>query len=171
MVGNADTLPRQEEKMDANWQMMLASWVVNQTRKSDALWWIVLDGFDHPNLPDATRQMVQTLMITAVRNAPRLRVVLLGYNEVMLPIKYRRLVEVEEIGEITPNDIHTFFQWLFERRKQVYSEPYQDDMIDTLTATVLDKVAAYQGTPKYLCKLSAEVEKTIHGLFFHESPL
>jgi hypothetical protein len=64
-------------------------------------WIIALDGFDHPDLPEPTRDMVRELARRAAAPDSRLRVVLLNYTPGLLPKDLRRRVSMEEIVNVT----------------------------------------------------------------------
>ena len=86
-----ETIPTQQAQA-AKWVQELGAWVVGQAQRSDLPWWIVLDGFDAPELPVETKDLIQEIMARAAGNATKLRIVLLSYKEEMAPLHLRRRV-------------------------------------------------------------------------------
>jgi len=85
----------------ARWVTHLCGFIVGELRRTMRTWIIALDGFDHPDLPEPTRDMVRELARRAAAPDSRLRVVLLNYTPGLLPKDLRRRVSMEEIVNVT----------------------------------------------------------------------
>ncbi len=78
--------PRRHEDPD-RWAQNLAVWLVRGVRDTGIVTVVALDGFAHPQLPEAIHTFVRTLIEEQQKDAEAaacLRVVLLGYDEARL---------------------------------------------------------------------------------------
>ena len=100
-------LPNQKED---RWASDLAVWVAGQVEQAGERTWLVLDGFDSPDVPPATHSFIATLAEEAA-NRPNLRLVLLGYSPV-LPDHIERNLRREPLTYLTADDLRDFFDEL-----------------------------------------------------------
>lgn len=128
------TLPsqRREEPRRAR---ILCDWLVGKNRQSARIWWVVLDGFHHPDVPEPTRELIQYLVGWVAENVCDLRVVLLTYTEDLLPVHVRRYVRYERITEISRVDLVEFFQRVFDDRGEEYQQELVEGEVDRIVGS------------------------------------
>jgi hypothetical protein len=104
---NGAPQPRLDNQKDERWASDLAVWVVAQAEQARSRAWVVLDGFDPPDLPPATHVFIATLAEEAVcRDA--LRLVLIGYNRRLHDDIERKLHRVS-LDYLSAADLKMFF--------------------------------------------------------------
>ena len=101
--------PQPSSKKD-RWASDLAVWLAGQVDLAGVRAWILLDGFDHPDVPPETHSFIATLLGEAATRR-NLRVILLGYSQVM-PEHIERNIKREPLAFLTANDILNFFNEL-----------------------------------------------------------
>jgi len=108
-VGLADDLPLD---LGSNRPRVLAQWLVAAFVNSGERWWIVLDGFEHPDVPSATHDLLGLLMETAQSPDLRGRLVsiLLAYDTRMVPTRLLPHVLVEQLTPLSHSDVASFFE-------------------------------------------------------------
>jgi len=112
--------PRQPSSKEDRWASDLAVWLAAQVDLTGARAWVVLDGFDHPDVPPSTHSFIATLIQEATTRG-NLRVVLLGYARVM-PEHIERNVKREPLSFLTADEIQRFFDEL-ERLRPFRAHP------------------------------------------------
>lgn len=159
---NIDSIPAQQS-MDSRWVQDLRDWVVGEARTTNQRWWLVLDGFDHRDLPPETQQLIEHLLKQVDTKLPGVRLVLLSYTR-PLPREIRRYVLNEQIPPIGRGHLESFFQRLFEESGKTFTDGSVAQAVDT----VLGLVPAED--PDRLYYLAEAVETVATTLFPKEVP-
>jgi hypothetical protein len=147
---------------NARWVMDIRDWIIGASKRNGALWWIILDGFDHPDLPPETHQLIEHLMLHVEKVKPPVRLVLLSYRR-PIPRDIRRDIKDETIAPIDRLELAEFFQRLY----QLSNKTVTPDDLKQIVDKVLDLVPA--GDPERLYSLAEAVEKTAQRLFPREA--
>jgi hypothetical protein len=102
------------------WASDLAVWLANQADQAGTRVWVVLDGFDHPDVPEETHNFIATLAAEAVTRT-ELRLVLLGYSP-RLGDDIESNLWRKPLNYLTADDLQEFFDDL-ERRRPYRGKP------------------------------------------------
>jgi hypothetical protein len=112
------------EKAPLRRAQLYADWVLAKRAETGKKWWIVLDGFDDPDLPEMTHAFVQHLALGVTDQAIKGQVflLLLGYPKERVPAAVLPFVIPEElsrdaIGEV---DVTEYFRTVLERAQRAY---------------------------------------------------
>ena len=112
------------EKAPLRRAQLYADWVLAKRAETGKKWWIVLDGFDDPDLPDLTHAFVQHLALGVTDQAIKGQVflLLLGYPKERVPAAVLPFVIPEElsrdaIGEV---DVTEYFRTVLEQAQRAY---------------------------------------------------
>ena len=113
------TIPPQEAQT-ARWTRNLVIWLIDQVKRSEDFWWLVLDGVNQvEGLPDEINGFLDRLAkeIEFSDFDPPCRLVLISYDgHRRLPVDVRHRVVQEVIrDEIGPEEMETFFQEQIKR--------------------------------------------------------
>jgi len=107
----SETVPTQAAQA-TRWVQELRDWILGRIPQTGVNWCFIFDGFDHADVPDETRLLLKHLMSRAHRMTQTLRVVLLGYNEQMVPPEIAGFVKRESVGRIGKVEVTGFFNRL-----------------------------------------------------------
>ena len=127
---------------DPSWRIIgprtnaaIATWIVNTCAQSAYHWWLVFDGFDERRTPRETRDLLRRLLILA--SAPGLRgsvgLILLGFDDALMPEELRSYVLQETIAPVTVNDVIAFFGKALREEQRAVS----DDVLAQVVASVM----------------------------------
>jgi hypothetical protein len=159
-----DKLPMRVEarppKSD-RWVPELRDWIVREVKRSGGTWWLVLDNFHHPDLPQDTRSLIGQLMVQADRAVPELRVVMLTHTPELLPAKLAGRILTEQTASVGPPELTAFFTQLV--RDGVFDAT--PGAIDQAVRTVLQDA----GTPPDLAVVAREAARVV-GAFRAATP-
>lgn len=113
---------------------VIATWLVNEFAGSGEQWWIVLDGFEHRDLPRETRDLLDGMMVlvSAPEHRGRLGLILLAYDESRIPESVRPFVLVEQLGPLTRDDVGSFFETYFRDAGQTITAADIDRLVDEI---------------------------------------
>jgi hypothetical protein len=151
-----------QEAQEAWWSFNLAGWLASQAETSGKPCWVVLDGFEHQDVPKATHEFIQHLM-QACANRDRLRLILLEYHEDRIPADILRDVVVERLKEINETELGQFFADFYEHRGiQQADEPA------ILASETWAEVQASRGTAEFTRKLAEAVVEKLKLKFPHD---
>jgi hypothetical protein len=104
----ADHVPSAADSSSpAGWVGELCDWLSGAAAQSGGLWMIVLDGFDHKDLPSATKDMVVELVHRSANDTTALRTVLLSYPPQITSIVSPR-ISYETLSPLTKQDVQDF---------------------------------------------------------------
>lgn len=111
-VRRVDVAPpgRLPEQKEERWAADLAVWTAGQADLAEARVWVILDGFGHPDVPEATHDFIAVLAEEAA-NRSQLRLVLLGYPRTF-PDHIERSVRREPLTYLTAEHLKDFFDHL-----------------------------------------------------------
>jgi hypothetical protein len=132
-----DNFPGQRSQ-SSRWVRELADWFNGEVRQSGKTCWIVLDGFDHPDIPMETLELIHRLMLQAIRGSENLRLILLQYSENQLPPDVRGNVLTESISAVTRADLEEFFTNILAHSDTQYSPSDIAPLVDEMLAKVPD---------------------------------
>jgi hypothetical protein len=160
-LGRRDAPVPARQSTGKRWAQDLALWLLSLPRPSDPVWWILLDGFDDPDIPEDTIALVQNLAlhICSGEAQRRFRLVLLEYPR-PLPHSIRRAVVPEElqppesIGEV---DVREHFESLFVSLNQAL-EP---EALTRLVASVMEGLPPSGDRLVRLCQKVEEVSDAL----------
>lgn len=112
------------EKAPLRRAQLYADWVLAKRAETGQKWWIVLDGFDDPDLPEITHAFVQHLALGVTDEAIKGQVflLLLGYPKERVPAPVLPFVIPEELSAdaIGEMDLMEYFRTVLERAKRAY---------------------------------------------------
>jgi hypothetical protein len=132
-----DNFPRQHSQ-SSRWVRELADWFNREVRQSGKTCWIVLDGFDHQDIPLETLELIYRLMLQASRGSESLRLILLQYSENQLPFDVKGNVLTESISAVTRADLEEFFTDILAHSDTQYSPSDIAPLVDEMLAKVPD---------------------------------
>ena len=159
-VAEVQSIPTRQAQ-DARWATEIGDWIIGASKWDGTPRWIVLDGFDHPDLPPETQHLIEYLMWQIETVKPPLRLVLLGYRKA-IPRDIRRYVRSEEITRIDRAELAEFFEQLYGLSNKVVTTEEIAQIVDW----VLARVPA--DDPERLYYLAEAVEETVKILFPRE---
>jgi hypothetical protein len=148
---SSDEIPQQQNVKD-RWAGEVCDWLVDQLLRAESnQYWIVLDGFNHPDLPKETKQMVAALIDAVDLRLTNVRLVLIDYPEA-LRSEIRPLVRDETLHHFDREELTIFFQERFEQPRSESDEEliaqYVDKIMTDLPsdpkermATITDRVS------------------------------
>ncbi|SRR6266481_82538 len=100
------TMPARRGEQDARWVPELVAWLVAAARNGHHIWWLILDGFRVQVLPDATIDLIHSLVESVIVNAPQLRIVLINYDKLPPSLDYSARKEL--IEPVRKEDVKLF---------------------------------------------------------------
>lgn len=150
------------QSQDARWVMEIRDWIIGASNRAGKRWWITLDGFDHPDLPPETQQMIEHLMLQIENVKPPLRLVLLSYQR-PIPRDIRRYIQSEAIGPIERDELTEFFERLYELAHKAVTQAELVQIVDKVLALVPT------GDPERLYYVAEAVEQIAQLLFPREA--
>jgi len=114
-----------QQSVGEDWAKELGEWLVEKILQEPKCCWIVLDGFGHPDLPPATRQLVNYLIDAVDKLLPKARLLLFDYPVTSLPRILRPpIVPVDELQEDKiEKELEVFIGHAFAHKQIVYDEP------------------------------------------------
>jgi hypothetical protein len=115
--GQADTNPPPKllDQKDERWAADLAVWLAGLIDLSGCRVWVVLDGFDHPDVPPPVHELIAGLAEQAAWRA-NFRLVLLGYAPPQpWPDHIERNIRPENLAYVTAAQLREFFAGLDRR--------------------------------------------------------
>jgi hypothetical protein len=113
---------------------VIATWLVNGVAGSGETVWIVLDGFEHRDLPAETRDLLDAMMVlvSAPEYRGRLGLILLAYDESRIPESVRPFALVEHLEPLTRADVSSFFEIYFRDAGQAMTAAAIDQIVDEI---------------------------------------
>lgn len=108
---DTEPMPAQQNVGD-RWAQEICDWLVEKMLAGGERYWIVLDGFGHPALPEETKRLVAALIHAVDRRLRRVRLVLLDYPEA-LPRHLRPFVPVDIPPRIGKTELEEYFKAAF----------------------------------------------------------
>ena len=133
--GDSTRLPPEPKGVtEPRWLEQIADYLLGQLKLKGTMACLVLDGFAEANLNKLTKEMVQTLVKRADRE-PKLRLVLLDYNEDLLCREIAGRLVIEPIGRFSDDDLRLFIT------KYARSQRLPEPPAEAITA-VIDAVVA-----------------------------
>ncbi len=144
---------------DAWWTFELANWLVTETVDSKTNCWIVLDGFEHPAVPDATHEFIKHLLQLSVKSV-RLRVILLDFSDDRIPSEMIPYMLFEKLTEITETELRQFISDVFAQRGHAGG-----DDAPKVADKIWNKVKHLQGKPEFTRKLTEAVLEELKHKF------
>lgn len=108
-----EEMPLQQNVHD-RWAEEICQWLKTRLLLSQRRCWIVLDGFDHPDLPPETRQLITMLVEEVDRGLNQVRLVLLDFPPRDLPSRVRPFTHREELHPIDRAELEAFFGSVFK---------------------------------------------------------
>jgi hypothetical protein len=144
----ADTVPRLDNERPERWAKQLVIWLVNRANETGKTWYIVLDSFSKPGVPESTHVFIKQLAVSLAGLAlawdvldpdmgPPLRLVLLDYPDVP-PAPNNGRLRIEEIQPVTTDSLKTHFQRYYRYKGWQVDE----DAIQQIVARYEPKLAA-----------------------------
>lgn len=106
--------PRSEE---VRWASDLAVWLAARIDRTGGRVWVALDGFDHPDVPEATHTFIGALVEEAAQRA-NLRVLLFGYDRYASVVPDHALSGLKwvPLNYLTADELQEFFDEMERRR-------------------------------------------------------
>lgn len=160
-LGRRDAPVPARQSTGKRWAQDLALWLLSLPRPGEPVWWILLDGFDDPDIPEDTIALMQNLAlhICSGEAQRRFRLVLLEYPR-PLPHSIRRAVVPEElqppdaIGEV---DVRDYFEAFFRGLNQTLVP----EAMTMLVGSVLDDLPPSGDRLTTLCRRVEEVSDAL----------
>jgi hypothetical protein len=141
------------------WTFELADWLARQADKSGKACWIVLDGFEHPAVPQPTHEFIQHLL-QACAKRDRLRLILLDFREDRIPAEIHSFILVEQLREISETELRQFFGDLYAH----HGVPINGGAAQ-LAGEIWAEVQTVRGTPDFTKRLAEAVLRVIKKKF------
>jgi hypothetical protein len=116
------------------WASELSDWLLGLARQEDKTWVIALDRFDHPDLPDDTRDMIRFLTLKAAATGSPIRVVLLAYRPEMLPKDIRNRISFEPLRQLNRDDLREFLKKLTDQQSIDLENGVLDQIAEEIVA-------------------------------------
>jgi hypothetical protein len=124
-----------QQNVGERWAQELCDWLVEKILLDNNYCWIVLDGFGNQDIPDETKRLVASLIDAIDKRLPKVRLVLLDYT-LPLPRKLRPFVNIEDINEISQEELNTFFKSFFYHAQI----EHEDKQIRDITMKVFENL-------------------------------
>lgn len=107
------TLPELDVEQPARWLLELTQLLASKVLATNTTWFVILDHFDAPNVPRETLDLIQRIAAAATGEDPlagaddSLRLVLLGFNELI--VNYKNRVITDKIKPVQRDDVSKYF--------------------------------------------------------------
>lgn len=129
------TRPPARHAQTARWNADLISWFVGHVEERAEPVWVVVDGFDHHRPRDEIVELLTELVDRAERKCLHLRVILLGWEE-LLPPRLESRILYERIGTMGPEVLNEFFTQFLQHQDQPPSSDGVRRAVERLTEEV-----------------------------------
>ncbi len=114
----------EQQNVPDRWAQELCDWLVKKIQLGGNHYWIVLDGFRNPDLPEETKQLVKHLIDAVDKRLPQTRLILLDFELASLPRKLRPFVRNEDIRAVDQPEMEAFFRELFQHAQLPFDEQH-----------------------------------------------
>lgn len=119
MLLEANVMPALDQEQDARWIQLFCSRLQGVLSNVADVWWIVIDGFNHHRLSTPVNDLVKELASRIRLTMPRLRMVLLSYNDNLSP-DVERVALRETIDRIDERHLTSFFNQVYMESNKTY---------------------------------------------------
>lgn len=141
-----ESMPSQGAESLGHSVKRLCDWITVEVNKSRITnWWLIFDGFQDAKPSPEIIDFLHELMFRAHSAARQLRVILLGFDD-LLPARLEADVLRENIGPVKQPDLVDFFRELFDLAGRPYTMETIVEIVDKLWS---DSERQLAGEPDY----------------------
>lgn len=142
-----------EDPKDLQWSKWVTTFgdsFATEAAKHEGIRWIVIDSMNKVLLDQPAVDLVQDLVTRVFKTLPRLRLVLVGYDQSLPPLILPYIQE-EKIERISDKELVEFFVLAYREMKRAASDEAVSEAVTEAVSRILEQVDMQSGD--YLLKL------------------